>query len=77
MPKIHEVITEETWCQNVLIDGDRRCLVQWISDLYPCLSDSSRVFSALEAMISEMLISQFNNTHTFAEVLEVCKKADV
>jgi hypothetical protein len=76
VPKIHEVMTEETWCQYMLQDGEKRCLVQWLLDLH----GPEGIYDAkhkIQKITGIAFLSDFNNTHTFAEVLEVCKKADV
>lgn len=32
--KIHEQITEDTWCQNVPVKENKMCLVRWVQHIY-------------------------------------------
>ena len=76
MPKIWEMITEETWCKGQEIGA--RCSIMWIASKYrdENLRDARNKFRCVND--SESII-KWNDApeRTFAEVKEAFRKADL
>lgn len=85
--KIHEQITESTWCKGEWArteDGHgtgpldpqacKWCMWGWIRRRFPALAAAK---AALAAVIGTELLGEWNDSHTFAEVLAAFKAADL
>lgn len=89
MPKIHEMITEESWCRESMAldeDGMERCAqspkavcwcsLGWLEKTYGLDSVEKHIFSAQNQIA---LITDWNDAseRTFEEVREAFRKADL
>lgn len=85
--KIHEQITEETWCKGEwarTADGDsigpldplacKWCMYGWIRRAYSRIGPAR---NSLADVVGTPAIGDWNDDHTFAEVLAAFKAADL
>jgi len=93
MRKIHEVITEETWCKDIARDKDNNvvdafsreackwCLYGWISKIYGAYGAYQLSGNITHKVINALgkPIGAWNDAseRTFQDVLELCIRLDI
>lgn len=75
--KIHEQITEKTWCQGKTKFDNHMCLFGWIQFIY--CDKYYEIYQKVIDLVHEDTVPKWNDAskRKFSEVLELCKKLDI